>query len=103
MKERRSYPESIIKLLDHFEHAGPNGLHLCLVLELMWGDVGNMMGGLGSYDLPDIRKIVNKEVAKQVLNGLEVLAEMGIMHNGRKFFLNVAYFRPTSSELPSDL
>jgi len=63
----------------------------------------NMMGGLGSYDLPDIRKIVNKEVAKQVLNGLEVLAEMGIMHNGRKFFLNVAYFRPTSSELPSDL
>lgn len=104
MKERRSYPESIIKLLDHFEHAGPNGLHLCLVLEVMWGDVGNMMDGLGSHDLPsEVRKIFSKEVAKQVLKGLEVLAEMGITHNGRKLFLKVAYFRPTSSELPSDL
>ena len=65
MKERRSYPELSIKLLDHFEHAGPNGLHRCLVLELMWGDVGNMMGGLGSDDLPEIRKIVIKQVAKQ--------------------------------------
>jgi serine/threonine-protein kinase SRPK3 len=104
IKERCSYPESIIKLLDHFEHVGPNGLHLCLVLEVMWGDVGNMMGGLGSYDWrSETRKIVNKEVAKQVLKGLEVLAEMRITHNGRELFLKVAYFRHTSSELPSDL
>jgi serine/threonine-protein kinase SRPK3 len=82
LKEKRCYPENIIKLLDHFEHTGPNGLHLCLVLELMLGDVDNFMGGIGRYAWPKIRAKVIKEVAKQVLKGLEALAQLGITHNG---------------------
>ncbi|KAJ5931525.1 hypothetical protein N7516_006014 [Penicillium verrucosum] len=30
--------EHVISLLDHFEHEGPNGLHLCLVFPLMMSD-----------------------------------------------------------------
>jgi serine/threonine-protein kinase SRPK3 len=82
LKEKSSYPENIIKLLDHFEHTGPNGLHLCLVLELMLGDVNNFMGGIGRYAWPKIRAKVTKEVAKQVLKGLQVLGQLGITHNG---------------------
>ncbi|KAJ5274333.1 hypothetical protein N7497_004933 [Penicillium chrysogenum] len=30
--------EHVISLLDHFEHEGPNGLHLCLVFPIMMSD-----------------------------------------------------------------
>ena len=44
-------------------------------------DVGNFIGG--QSDRPDIRTMVCKEVARQVLNGLEILEELSITHNGR--------------------
>jgi serine/threonine-protein kinase SRPK3 len=70
----------VIELLDHFEHTGPNGTHLCLVLELMWRDVGSFVAG--HYDWPDIRTAIAKAIATQALIGLETLRQSGIMHNG---------------------
>jgi serine/threonine-protein kinase SRPK3 len=72
-------PENIIKLLDHFELIGPNGSHICLILELMWADVGTFMGEQYS---PEVRMSTGREIARQVLKGLEVLRSHGITHNG---------------------
>jgi hypothetical protein len=64
LSERRPQTENIIKLLGYFEYTGPNGVHLCLVIELMWMDVGNFI--CGQSDRPDVRTMVCKEVARQV-------------------------------------
>lgn len=74
-----SAPENIIKVLDHFEFSGQNGSHLCIVMELMWIDVGTFMGGQCS---PEVKMSVGREIARQVLRGLEVLRSVGITHNG---------------------
>lgn len=81
IKERHPQADNIIQLLDHFEHVGPNGVHLCLVLELMWTDVSDLMGGYHGY--PEIRTVISKEVTRQALHGLEILSELKIAHNGR--------------------
>lgn len=73
-------PENIIKLLDHFEISGPNGTHLCVILELMWMDVGTFMGAQYSSE---VKMSVGREIARQVLRGLEALRSHGITHNGR--------------------
>jgi serine/threonine-protein kinase SRPK3 len=72
--------QHVIELLDHFEHTGPNGTHLCLILELMWRDVGIFVPG--HYGWPDIRTAIAKVIATQALSGLETLRQSGIMHNG---------------------
>jgi serine/threonine protein kinase len=79
LKETGPEPENVIKLLDHFEFSGPNGLHLCMVLELMWMDVGTFVGAQCSSEF---KMSVAREVARQVLRGLEVLRSHGITHNG---------------------
>jgi serine/threonine-protein kinase SRPK3 len=89
--------EHVVELLDYFEHAGPNGTHPCLVLELMWRDVGSFVAG--HYDWPDIRTAIAKVIAKQTLSGLETLKQVGIMHNGISHFGNANDVRlaPTKS------
>jgi serine/threonine-protein kinase SRPK3 len=76
----QDHSEHIVSLLDHFELTGPNGKHLCLVLELMWADAGSFMGG--QYNWPEIRTTVAKEVSKQLLKGIEDLNKIGVRHNG---------------------
>lgn len=44
IKEKASQMENLIQLIDHFEHDGLNGTHLCLVLELMWMNVRSFIG-----------------------------------------------------------
>ena len=78
--EKCPQPEHLIELLDHFELEGPNGRHLCLVIELMWSDLANFMGG--QCNLPDIRIAVTREATKQVLKALETLGKLGVIHNG---------------------
>jgi serine/threonine-protein kinase SRPK3 len=94
--KEHSQPSCVIELLDHFEHVGPNGRHLCLVLELMWTDVSNFMKG--QYRWPEIRMTASKEVTRQVLKGAEKLAQIGIIHNGLTFFLIYSHYRFASSE-----
>ena len=87
-------PTNVIKLLDHFEINGPNGSHLCLVLELMWMDVGTFLGGQNS---PMVKMSIVREVARQVLVGLEVLRRNGITHNGNNpagmFLIQISVFK----------
>jgi serine/threonine-protein kinase SRPK3 len=76
--------EFIVRMLDHFEVTGPNGTHLCLVLELMCFDVLTLFNGYRRE--PNLRVHLAKKLAKQMLQGLEVLRQCGVIHNGKRLF-----------------
>jgi serine/threonine-protein kinase SRPK3 len=70
----------VTRVLNHFEHSGPNGNHVCLVQNVL-GD------GLGQeaerYDHSKIPVRVMKEVVRQLLLGLDFLhRQCGIIHTG---------------------
>lgn len=77
----------VIKLLDHFEYRGENGMHLCLILELMWDNVSNFFQGYGAD--PNIRLALTKTVTKQLINGLKFMDKCGVIHNGINFSLHL--------------
>jgi serine/threonine-protein kinase SRPK3 len=70
----------IVRMLDHFELTGPNGTHLCLVLELMCLNISTLFAGYRGE--PHLRVSLAKKVSKQLLQGLEVLRQCGVIHNG---------------------
>ena len=68
----------ICQLLDNFTHQGPNGNHICLVLEAMSFSVLDVYDALpGAMPLPLL-----KRVCKHVLRALQYLHECGIIHTG---------------------
>jgi serine/threonine-protein kinase SRPK3 len=68
----------VIELLDYFDHDGPNGTHLCLVLPAMISD-GEAMTVTGK--LHEVNYV--RAISKQVLLGLDFLHTLGIVHCGR--------------------
>lgn len=68
----------VIELLDHFEHVGPNGTHLCLVHPAMVSDGVEMT----IYETPRYSAYV-QAISKQVLLGLNFLHTAGIIHCGK--------------------
>lgn len=67
----------VLQLLDHFEHKGPNGLHICLVFPVMISDGGAMT----VREKPRCPGYV-REVSKQILLGLNYLHDQGLIHGG---------------------
>lgn len=67
----------IVELLDHFEHIGPNGTHLCLVFPVMISD-GKEMTLTGARHQADYVR----NVSKQILLGLDFLHRSHIIHCG---------------------
>lgn len=71
----------VCQLLDNFTHQGPNGNHICLVLEAMNLSVLDVYRALpGAMPLPLL-----KRVCKHVLDALQYLHECGIIHTGNTF------------------
>jgi serine/threonine-protein kinase SRPK3 len=70
----------VVELLDHFHLTGPNGEHLCLVLELMWSNVAFFIAPFQD-DLQTRLKIV-PELMKRCISILEALEKHNIVHNG---------------------
>ncbi|KAG8050353.1 hypothetical protein GUJ93_ZPchr0009g1696 [Zizania palustris] len=74
--------KSVVQLLDHFKHAGPNGLHVCLVTEFLGDSLlrlirYNRNKGIG------LNRV--KEISRSVLVGLDYLhSELGIIHTDLK-------------------
>ena len=79
-KTKISYPgkDHIIELLDHFEHMGPNGLHLVLVHPAMLPD-GERICERGK---PQSAGYI-RAVSLQVVCALEFLHMQGFVHTGR--------------------
>ena len=72
----------VVSLLDSFEHRGPNGLHICMVFEVL-GE--NLLGLIKRWNHRGIPMPLVKQITKQVLLGLDYLhRECGIIHTDLK-------------------
>lgn len=69
-------------LLDHFRHHGPNGSHVCMVFEVL-GE--NLLGLIKRYQHRGVPVHIVKQIAKQVLLGLDYMHKScGIIHTDLK-------------------
>lgn len=72
----------VVSLLDSFEHKGPNGLHVCMVFEVL-GE--NLLGLIKRWNHRGIPMPLVKQITKQVLLGLDYLhRDCGIIHTDLK-------------------
>ncbi|KAH7689892.1 Non-specific serine/threonine protein kinase protein [Dioscorea alata] len=77
-----SNSKCIVRLLDHFKHAGPNGQHLCLVIEFLGDSLlrlirYNRYRGIGLNNVRDI--------CMPILIALDYLhRELGVIHTDLK-------------------
>ena len=70
--------EQVIGLLDNFEHEGPNGTHLCLVLPVMLSDCNEItVRGLQR------NAAYIKELSRQITLGVDFLHASGLIHTGK--------------------
>lgn len=88
--------EHAARLLDSFNFSGPNGIHCCLVLELMGPNIQDMLYNNSKFEVwfgPDeyddlghweyIYSInISKLICRQTLQGLGFLHNEGITHGG---------------------
>jgi serine/threonine-protein kinase SRPK3 len=74
--------QHIVSLLDHFEHSGPNGIHICLVFEALGESV---LSTIKRYQYRGLPIHIVKQITKQVLLGLDYLhRECGVIHTDLK-------------------
>lgn len=74
--------QHIVSLLDHFEHSGPNGAHVCLVFEALGESV---LSTIKRYQYRGLPVHIVKQITKQVLLGLDYLhRECGVIHTDLK-------------------
>lgn len=74
--------QHIVSLLDHFEHNGPNGIHVCLVFEALGESV---LSTIKRYQYRGLPVHIVKQITKQVLLGLDYLhRECGVIHTDLK-------------------
>ncbi|KAI0130481.1 kinase-like domain-containing protein [Xylariales sp. AK1849] len=72
----------VVSLLDSFEHKGVNGVHVCMVFEVL-GE--NLLGLIKKWQHRGIPRDLVMQIAKQVLMGLDYLhRECGIIHTDLK-------------------
>ncbi|KAK8157068.1 serine/threonine-protein kinase SRPK2 [Phyllosticta citrichinensis] len=72
----------VVSLLDSFNHKGPNGIHVCMVFEVL-GE--NLLGLIKKWNHRGIPMPLVKQITKQVLLGLDYLhRECGIIHTDLK-------------------
>ncbi|XP_052197974.1 uncharacterized protein LOC127804916 [Diospyros lotus] len=72
----------VVRLVDHFKHIGPNGQHLCMVLEFL-GDSLLRLIKYNRYKGLELNKV--REICKCILIGLDYLhRELGIIHTDLK-------------------
>ncbi|KAF9269572.1 kinase-like protein [Marasmius fiardii PR-910] len=72
----------VISFLDHFRQRGPNGLHVCMVFEVL-GE--NLLGLIKRYQQTGVPVALVKQIAKQVLLGLDYMHRCcGVIHTDLK-------------------
>ncbi|KAK6922496.1 Protein kinase domain [Dillenia turbinata] len=77
-----SNSKSVVRLIDHFKHTGPNGQHPCMVLEFL-GDSLLRLIKYNRYKGLDLSKV--REMCKCILTALDYLhRELGIIHTDLK-------------------
>eukprot|EP00759_Apiculatamorpha_spiralis_P027709 PhF_6_TR30431/c0_g1_i1/m.44667/K08832/SRPK3, STK23; serine/threonine-protein kinase SRPK3 len=69
------------RLLDFFDHKGPNGLHVCMIFDVL-GE--NLLKLIERYDYRGIPLPIVKNIMKQVFIGLKYIHAMHIIHTDLK-------------------
>lgn len=88
LREAPKYDDSqfTVQLLDSFIHEGPNGKHLCSVLELMGPSVSSVLDApVKIYDIRNLPRArfsmhQTKAILRDVLRGLRFLHANGVVH-----------------------
>lgn len=74
--------EYLIKLIDYFDHNGPNGTHICIVFEVL-GE--NLLGLIRRYKHKGLPMKFVKQIAKEILLAVDFLhRKCGIIHTDIK-------------------
>ena len=77
-----SYDPCVVLLLNHFDHNGPNGRHVCMAFEML-GD--NLLKVIKKYDYRGIPIPIVKNFVRQILVGLDFLhRHCSIIHTDLK-------------------
>ncbi|KAG9051120.1 serine/threonine protein kinase, CMGC group [Tulasnella sp. UAMH 9824] len=72
----------VISFLDHFKHKGPHGTHVCMVFEVL-GE--NLLGLIKRHQSKGVPAPIVKQIAKQVLLGLDYMHRIcGVIHTDLK-------------------
>ncbi|TFK20104.1 kinase-like protein [Coprinopsis marcescibilis] len=72
----------VIQFLDHFRHKGPNGVHVCMVFEVL-GE--NLLGLIKRHQNKGVPMHLVKQIAKQILLGLDYMHRCcGVIHTDLK-------------------
>ena len=88
------------RLLDHFDHSGPHGRHVCMVFEVL-GD--NLLALIRTYNHRGIPLPVVRHLARQILVALNFLhTTCGIIHTDLKPE-NVMMKEPLKERAPAKL
>ena len=72
--------EFVVQLIDEFEYTGPNGIHCCIISEVL--------GPLLSLDIKELYPSeeypisLAKRIVAQITRGLEYLHHCGVVHGG---------------------
>lgn len=70
----------ICHMVDDFEHQGPNGIHVCLVFELM----GETLGSFGAWFKDDrIPESVMRRFTIQLVLAVNYAHYLGVIHTGK--------------------
>lgn len=65
--DNSSFRDTVVELLDHFEHSGPNGSHVCLTFEVL---SKSLLCLLKRFHYKGIPKSMIQPIARQVLEAL---------------------------------
>lgn len=65
-----TFNQSVVQLLDHFDHTGPNGKHVCMIFELL-GE--NLLKVIKNYDYQGMSIPIVQNITRQICLGLDFL------------------------------
>lgn len=78
----------ISRLIDSFEHQGPNGRHTCLVFKIMGESLLTFMKWFPDHTIPGP---LLQRFTTQLLQALDYASVCEVIHTGRVFVLAVGY------------
>ncbi|GJJ11463.1 hypothetical protein Clacol_005696 [Clathrus columnatus] len=91
--------EYVVEIFDTFEHTGPNGLHHCIVMEVLGPPISSDIGEIYSDERFPFEAA--KRMSTQVAHGLGYIHTAGIVH-GDLHMSNILLHSPTISSWTSD-